>query len=84
MDIVIMKNHFSKRKKLEELEKQIECLYNTAHSPRTDSVWSRKNENSSPVEEALHKIEDAREEYNRLYEDWAEEHNLILDWILKM
>ena len=66
---------------IDALNKQIESLYDTYHSPSTEGKGSLKSSTKSPVEKALTKIQLLEQVYLDRIQELQEQANRIETWV---
>ena len=66
---------------IDALNKQIESLYNTYHSPSNNDGGSSKDSSKSPVEKALTKIQSLEQMYMDRIKELQEQANRIETWV---
>ena len=66
---------------IDALNKQIESLYDTYHSPSTEGKGNSKSSSKSPVEKALTKIQLLEQVYLDRIQELQEQANRIETWV---
>lgn len=69
---------------IDALNKQIESLYNTYHSPSNNDGGNSKGSSKSPVEKALTKIQSLEQMYMDRINELQEQANRIEMWVAQI